>query len=69
MPFCITNTLQTGIFFLCEVLKKIIDQTIGILHENKGMSGLKLNTLLILKQDLLMVYIVYRFNKNNERKG
>ena len=27
------------------------------------------NTLLILKQDQLMVKIVYRFNKNNERKG
>ena len=27
------------------------------------------NTLLIPKQALLMVYIVYRFNKNNERKG
>ena len=31
--------------------------------------GFTSNTLLIPKQDLVMVYIVYRFNQNNERKG
>ena len=33
------------------------------------MSGFKSITLLIPKQDFLMIYVVYRFYKNNERKG
>ena len=41
---------------------------------NKGTSGFMSNSLLIPQQDLLMIYKVdnhkvYRFNKNNERKG
>ena len=33
------------------------------------MSGFTSNTLLTPKQDQLMASLVYRFNKNNERKG
>ena len=36
---------------------------------DKGTSCFTSNTLLIPKQDPLMVYIAYKFNKNNERKG
>ena len=41
---------------------------LAYLLPNKGTSGLHgLHTLLIPKQDLLVVYIVYRFNKNNDK--
>ena len=42
---------------------------IMVLLANKYMSGFTSNILLIQRQDLLMVFIAYRFNKNNERKG
>ena len=37
--------------------------------QNKGTISFTSNTLLISKQDLFMVYMVYRINNNKERKG
>ena len=36
---------------------------------NKGTSGFTSNTLLVAKLDQLVVEIVYRYNKNNDREG
>ena len=48
-------------------LKIWIGLTVGKLFTNKETSGFTSNTLLISKQDLLMVDIVCRFNKNKKQ--
>ena len=54
---------------LLQIFQSVIGKTVGILLTNKDASGFTSNTLFIPKQDLLMVCIVYRFIRNNERKG
>ena len=48
-----------------------IGLTVGLLYLSKGPSSFTSDLYLIPEQELrtVMIYIVYRFNKSNERKG